>query len=657
LKTILFDEPLKPKTAPVGFAPLGASAFRLLGLTAAATQREVFDAAASLRLALKVGVEKRYATDQDWLAPLVRTEADIRDALSRLSAPTERAHERFFWFYHPLHLAPPQTIAELIAIAENLLGETKDDSAAIRRETGALLHHYESRAVIGPEAGDADRAQGDFARRHDAALLLLAGLHRLDSACDERAAWRRAFQLWREVCDAEEFWSSLVAADLKGGFEPAVTFGEVSALRADAARFISLEVARSAQAHAAAGRAAAARRALEVLRAASLPAPLLAGYEGEIVGPFEDCCDERLLEAFSLVEYFYDPANAEASKRAFFRRALDHIEKDLKPALRNLLEIGGGASPAVRRTFAASARRILRLAEAYDGLTDGAATAAGLTELAGAIAPPASPERGEVEARLERKTVGAVEAAESSAPAASSRNEAEEYEAAALVELRRERPEWLLKDEGNLFSTPRRRSGGLISVFAIYGAVALFLFLLYWSGVFKPSRSRSSPAVGVLMNYNLPVLRPTMPPLPVMTPQGLVPRVSIAELRELLKDRRAILVDVRGRAEYEAGHLPGAVWMPDEEVPKRYRSLLRPNRRLIFYCDCRYDLEADGVAFHVRLLGKADVAVLAGGYQAWLAETAESSAENADMPPPLETTVEPPRIVEPGERPGPSPTR
>ncbi|MDQ3803639.1 MAG: hypothetical protein M3416_07400, partial [Acidobacteriota bacterium] len=67
--------------------PVARSAFRTLGLTASASQAEVFEAAEALRLALKLGVEKKFDGDLAWLGSVARAEADVRDATGRLSDP------------------------------------------------------------------------------------------------------------------------------------------------------------------------------------------------------------------------------------------------------------------------------------------------------------------------------------------------------------------------------------------------------------------------------------------------------------------------------------------------------------------------------------------------------------------------------------------
>ena len=47
--------------------------------------------------------------------------------------------------------------------------------------------------------------------------------------------------------------------------------------------------------------------------------------------------------------------------------------------------------------------------------------------------------------------------------------------------------------------------------------------------------------------------------------------------------RGMLLVDVREQHEWDAGHMPGAVWIPMDQIPKRLAELPR-DRDIIFSC-------------------------------------------------------------------------
>src|SRR5829696_9928141 len=152
----LFKKRVEWKPPPGWFEPAARGAFRVLGLGAAAAQREVFDAASSLRLALKVGVRKAFEGDAAWLGEVARKESDVRDAVGRLSEPGQRARERLYWFHLPAPRAQVSTVAELTAAVEELLKRVP-----VRAE--------------GPDGSDGEGgvrlADGEAAALHDAALL------------------------------------------------------------------------------------------------------------------------------------------------------------------------------------------------------------------------------------------------------------------------------------------------------------------------------------------------------------------------------------------------------------------------------------------------------------------------------------------------------
>ncbi len=72
--------------------PVAQNAFRLLGLRADASQREIHEAAGRVRRALKLGVGSSSPFKQEWLGPEPQTDADVRDALSRLTTPVQRIY-------------------------------------------------------------------------------------------------------------------------------------------------------------------------------------------------------------------------------------------------------------------------------------------------------------------------------------------------------------------------------------------------------------------------------------------------------------------------------------------------------------------------------------------------------------------------------------
>lgn len=74
--------------------------------------------------------------------------------------------------------------------------------------------------------------------------------------------------------------------------------------------------------------------------------------------------------------------------------------------------------------------------------------------------------------------------------------------------------------------------------------------------------------------------------------------LSIEEVTERLNSKEAVLIDVRPRAEYEAGHIEGAISMPIHEL-HQYLKELPHDHEIIAYCRGPYCVYA---ADAVRLL-------------------------------------------------------
>jgi rhodanese-related sulfurtransferase/biotin operon repressor len=93
--------------------------------------------------------------------------------------------------------------------------------------------------------------------------------------------------------------------------------------------------------------------------------------------------------------------------------------------------------------------------------------------------------------------------------------------------------------------------------------------------------------------------------------------VSRDDVKELLRGE-AVLLDVRPKQEFEAGHLRGAINIPLEELADRMNEL-PPDRQIITYCRGEYCLFADEAAELLRANGY-DVVRLEGGWPEWQSE-------------------------------------
>ncbi|MBC7933153.1 MAG: hypothetical protein H7Z38_21530 [Rubrivivax sp.] len=475
----LFAKRAAAKPAGRSFEPLAQSAFRTLGLAATASQREVFDASSSVRLALRLGVQKTFEGDLPWLAPVSRTESDVRAALGRLAEPSGRAFERLFWFHTALNPRPASSVAELRAAVDALLS---DDSPAAR---------------------------------HDAALLMLAGLLRLDPVHEEADAWAWALKLWRETVEREEFWSQFVAADLSGEFEQSVTFGEVRRLRLRTPRLASAPVAEGAKNATLRGDLHSCARAFLLLRGGGLPAALLEEYERDILGPAEDRLEQVCNAAFSSSALAAGFGESAASR---YNIVWSNFESAVKPQLRDFVEMGGAESHYVRRALEHASDKLRELADRYRSMGLHQQSAMLLLE-ARALAPDGCEALESIRAALLIQNP-AAEVGERSY---------EEYAHALARELAESRlPPKLSKAYAAAPVGERDTSdGGCVTTAFFWLFLILCCFGLQRCGLLNTKRSTTLPPANLRMlnmNYDRGIPMPKYTPMPpIVMPPYLMP--------------------------------------------------------------------------------------------------------------------------------------
>ncbi len=96
--------------------------------------------------------------------------------------------------------------------------------------------------------------------------------------------------------------------------------------------------------------------------------------------------------------------------------------------------------------------------------------------------------------------------------------------------------------------------------------------------------------------------------------RGELEQVNRTELARRLRD--GVLVwDVRPVAEYEAGHVPGAVSVPPEEVKRRLRDVPK-GADVVAYCRGPYCVYADAAVRQLRKAGRR-ASRLEGGFPEW----------------------------------------
>jgi glyoxylase-like metal-dependent hydrolase (beta-lactamase superfamily II)/rhodanese-related sulfurtransferase len=99
---------------------------------------------------------------------------------------------------------------------------------------------------------------------------------------------------------------------------------------------------------------------------------------------------------------------------------------------------------------------------------------------------------------------------------------------------------------------------------------------------------------------------------------AVVPFLSLAELKTHVESQREelILLDVREREAFEAGHIPGARLLPRGQLELRVNEeLADPTRRILTYCE--FGRVSTLAAATLRQMGFQSAVALDGGFKAW----------------------------------------
>jgi DNA-binding transcriptional ArsR family regulator len=86
-------------------------------------------------------------------------------------------------------------------------------------------------------------------------------------------------------------------------------------------------------------------------------------------------------------------------------------------------------------------------------------------------------------------------------------------------------------------------------------------------------------------------------------PEALEP-IGLPELQERLAGRTTVLLDVRPEVEFEAGHLPGAISIPLDELPRRLGEIPR-DQQVVAYCRGPFCIMARAAVQLLRGSGRA----------------------------------------------------
>jgi len=94
--------------------------------------------------------------------------------------------------------------------------------------------------------------------------------------------------------------------------------------------------------------------------------------------------------------------------------------------------------------------------------------------------------------------------------------------------------------------------------------------------------------------------------------------VSTAQAAELLREKKARLIDVREPWEFDTAHVEGGVLMPMGEVPARAHLELDPDEHLLLLC--HHGIRSMNMTVWLRNQGFEQAQSVRGGIDAWSAD-------------------------------------
>lgn len=98
---------------------------------------------------------------------------------------------------------------------------------------------------------------------------------------------------------------------------------------------------------------------------------------------------------------------------------------------------------------------------------------------------------------------------------------------------------------------------------------------------------------------------------------GSTPQVGALETVQLINRRDAVVLDVRDKAEYAAGHIPNARNIPFSELNNRLRELEKLKTRPIVV-NCQSGTRSAKVCGALKKIGFNEVFALRGGLSGWV---------------------------------------
>ncbi|MDR1478868.1 MAG: hypothetical protein LBJ00_07995 [Planctomycetaceae bacterium] len=99
-----------------------------------------------------------------------------------------------------------------------------------------------------------------------------------------------------------------------------------------------------------------------------------------------------------------------------------------------------------------------------------------------------------------------------------------------------------------------------------------------------------------------------------------VPEITVGDMRQISKQKSAIIYDARYHVDFEQGSIPGAVSLPINSNLSERKQLLQgvsKTQKIVIYCQSSGCGFSDDIASFLKFNGYCNVSIFRGGYREW----------------------------------------
>jgi hypothetical protein len=125
------------------------------------------------------------------------------------------------------------------------------------------------------------------------------------------------------------------------------------------------------------------------------------------------------------------------------------------------------------------------------------------------------------------------------------------------------------------------KNTNLEETYAMHKTKLLIVIVLVNAASFLGCTAQQTSQSNAPVSSGTPLVK--MPLVDDHAAEAAVPRISVTEAEALMKKGEAILLDARQEPAFRAGHIKGAISMPEALIPARV-SMLPKDKKIITYC-------------------------------------------------------------------------